>query len=106
MLGAVTLFSWEVPDVIREAGVVAASFGTPVVEMAPGGLGVSLSADCGLAEGVVGGCGFVPAWLCGFRGTALVAPLFAVVPGMAVPETAVPGPLGLTAGLSGTDGKR
>ena len=106
MAGAVTLFSWEVPDVIREAGVVATSFGTPVVEIAPGGLGVSLSADCGLAEGVVGGCGFAPAWDCGFAGTAFAAPLFAAVPEMVLPGTAAAGLLALTAGLSGTDGKR
>jgi len=62
--GAVTVFGGAA-DVTPDAGFVAASFATPVIEIDPCGFVVSLSAGFGLTGGA-DLCGFTPVWDCGF----------------------------------------
>src|SRR5260370_30372707 len=97
--GAVTVFGGAA-DVTPDAGLVAASFATPVIEIDTCGFVVSLSAGFGLTDGA-DVCGFTPVWDCGLPVVVLAPPSFAAVPG-----TPVPAPPALTPGLSGTARQR
>ena len=99
MPGEVTVFGGAAV-VTPDARFVPTSFATPVIEIDPCGFVVSLSAGFGLTGGA-DVCGFPPAWDRGFTVIVLATPSFAAVPG-----TPAPAPPALTAGLSGTDGKR